>query len=133
MSQENKDIVRRFLTELQNDKRMAVVDELVAEDFIGHSAELKGPQELKDVVQDNLSAFPDLHVTIEDQISEGDKVVTRSIAQGTQLGTYRGVPPTGKPVTYVVVNIHRLRDGKIIEGWRVVDRLDIAHQLGAVY
>lgn len=133
MSEKNKAIVRRFLIETQNDKNLAVIDELVADDFVGHSADVKGPDQLKKVVADNLSAFPGLEVNIEDQIAEGDMVVSRYTAKGMQSGMYRGVLPTGEPVSYTVISIQRLTDGKIVEGWRVVDRLEIVHQIGAIF
>lgn len=128
----NKDVVRRFLTEVQNNKNLEIIDELVATDFVGHTAEVHGHTELKKVISDNLSAFPDLKMTIEAQVAEDDLVFTRYTAAGTHEGVYRGVPATGEPVTYTVVAIHKLVDGKITEGWRVVDRLDIVHQIGAV-
>ncbi len=132
MSQENKDIVRRFLTELQGNKRLEIVDELVAEDFVGHTADVRGREQLKQVVADNLAAFPDMEITIEDQVAERDMVYTRYTARGTHDGTYRGVAATGEPVDMTVVGVHRLTDGKIVEGWRVLDRLDLVHQLGAI-
>ena len=132
MSQENKDIVRRFLTELQVDKRLEVVDELVSEDFIGHTAEVIGREQLKQVAADNLAAFPDMELTIEDQVAERDMVYTRYTARGKHEGTYRGVAATGKSVDFTVVGIHRLTGGKIVEGWRILDRLDIVHQIGAI-
>lgn len=132
MFEENKAIVRRFLTEIQNDRRLAVIDEVVAENFVGHSANVEGREDLKKVVGDHLSAFPDLKISIEEQIAEGDMVVSRYTARGTQQGTSRGVEPTGKPVCYTVVSIQRMSGGEIAEGWRVVDRLDIVHQIGAI-
>ncbi len=132
MSERNKSIVRRFLTETQNYKNLAVIDEVVAEGFVGHTASLQGAEALKKVINDNLSAFPDLQVTIEDQISEGDMVVSRYTARATHKGVYRGVPPTGEAVEFMVVGINRLADGKITEGWRLVDRLEILHQIGAI-
>ena len=109
MSEEDKTIVRRFLTETQNDKNLTIID-----DFVGHTAEVKGPEQLKKVVVDNLDAFPDLKVTIDNQISEGDMVVTRYTAKGMQHGMYRGVLPTGEPVSYMVIRIQRVVDGKIV-------------------
>ena len=82
------------------------------------------------VVGDNLDAFPDLKVSIETQIAEGDMVVTRYTAKGMQHGI---VLPTGEPVSYTVISIQRVVDGKIVEGWRVVDRLEIVHQIGAIF
>ncbi|NQW22742.1 MAG: ester cyclase [SAR202 cluster bacterium] len=132
MSKQNKEIVCRFLTELQVNKNLAVIDELVADNFVGRTADIHGPAELKKVVGDNMSAFPGMTITIEDQAAEDDLVFTRYTANGLHEGVYRGVLPTGQPVTYTVVTIHRLANGKIMEGWRVVDRLDIVHQIGAV-
>ena len=132
MSEENKAIARRFLTEIQNKKNLAIIDELVADDFVGHTANVRGHSQLKQAVIQNLTEFPDLRVTIEDQVSEGDRVVSHCTARGTHRGTYRGVAPTGNLVTYSVVNIHRLADGKIAEGWRVADRLDIMGQIGGM-
>ena len=133
MSEEDKTIVRRFLTETQNDKNLTIIDDLVADDFVGHTAEVKGPEQLMKVVGYNLDVFPDLKVTIEDQIPERDMVVTRYTAKGMQHGMYRGVLPTGEPVSYTVIIIQRVIDGKIVEGWRVVDLLGIVHQIGAIF
>jgi predicted ester cyclase len=132
MSKKNKEIVRRFLTELQNKQNLDIIDELVSDDFIGRSAGVHGLIELKKVVSDNFSAFIGMMITIEDQASEGDLVFTRCTATGVHDGYYRGVAPTGEIVKYTVVSIHRIADGMITEGWRIVDRLDIAHQIGAV-
>ncbi len=132
MSKKNKEIVKRFLTELQNKQNLEIIDELVSDDFVGHTAGINGPVELKKVVEDNFSAFIGMTIKIEDQAAEGDLVFTRCTAMGVHDGYYRGVPPTGEIVTYPVVTIHRMADGKIKEGWRVVDRLDIVHQIGAV-
>ena len=85
------------------------------------------------VVGDNLDAFPDLKVSIENQIAEGDMVVTRYTAKRMQHGMYRGVLPTGEPVSYTVISTQRVVDGKIVEGWRVVDLLEIVHQIGAIF
>ena len=128
----NKDVVRKFLTEVQNNKNLEIIDTLVAENFVGHTADIHGTAELKKVITDNLSAFPGLKMTIEDQAAEDGLVFTRCTATGSHEGVYRGVEATGEQVTYTVVTIHRLVDGKIVEGWRVVDRLDIVHQIGAV-
>jgi len=86
MSEKDKTIVRRFLTETQNDKNLTIIDDLVADDFVGHTAEVKGPEQLMKVVGDNLDAFPDLKVTIENQIAEGGMVVTQYTARGCSMG-----------------------------------------------
>jgi predicted ester cyclase len=131
MSEENKAIARRFLDETQNNKNLAIVDELIAPNFVGHTAGVRGIEALKEAIRTNLAAFPELQVTIEDQMSDANKVVSRYTARATHQGVYHGVAPTGKQVTYTVITIHSLANGKIAEGWRVVDRLNIMEQLGA--
>ena len=132
MSEENKALSRRFLDETQNNKNLATVDELIAPNFVGHTAGVRGIEGLKEAIRANLTAFPDLQTTIEDQISDGNKVVSRYTARATHKGVYHGVAPTGKQVTYTAIAIHSFTDGKIVEGWRVVDRLNIMEQLGAI-
>lgn len=132
MTAELQAIVRRFLEETQNARNLDVVDELVSPGFVGHSEVISGIEALKSAIQTNLDSFPDLQVTIDDQISSGDMVVTRSSAHATQQGDFHGLEPTGKAVNYTVISIHRIADGKIAEGWRVVDRLEILEQLGKV-
>ena len=78
------------------------------------------------------SAFPDAHFTIEDQIVEGDKVVTRYTATGTQKGELMGIPPTERRVTVTGINITRLDGGKIVEGWTNFDALGMLQQLDVI-
>jgi steroid delta-isomerase-like uncharacterized protein len=77
-------------------------------------------------------AYADLHITIEDLIQEGDKVVIRNTVTGTHEGEYMGIPPTGKSVTYNEIFIARFADGRIAETWGVVDVLSQMRQLGAI-
>jgi steroid delta-isomerase-like uncharacterized protein len=91
-----------------------------------------GARALREVWAMLLRAFPDLHVTVEDLIAEGDKVVARNTVTGTHLGEYRGVPATGRPVTYSEIFIVRLAGGRIAEIWGVVDVLAQLRQLGLV-
>ena len=74
--------------------------------------------------------FPDLHTTIEDIIAEGDKVWIRVKATGTHTGEFLGLTPTGKKITITSVDIFRIVDGKIVQGWTVNDFLDFYKQLG---
>jgi steroid delta-isomerase-like uncharacterized protein len=77
-------------------------------------------------------AFPDLHITVEDVIAEGDKVVGRNSVTGTHQGEYMGLPPTGKPVAYNEIFIFRFVNGRIAETWGVVDVVSQMKQLGVV-
>jgi steroid delta-isomerase-like uncharacterized protein len=79
-----------------------------------------------------LEAFPDLHLTVEDMIAEGDKVVVRNTVTGTHRGEYMGLPPTGKSVTYDEIFIFRFVNGRIAETWGVVDVLSQMKQLGVI-
>jgi len=91
-----------------------------------------GAQALKHVWAILLRAYPDLHVTVEDLIAEGDKLVARNTVTGTHQGEYLGVPPTGKSVTYNEIFILRFANARITETWAVVDVLSQMKQLGAI-
>jgi steroid delta-isomerase-like uncharacterized protein len=94
--------------------------------------EATGAQALKQVWATLLLAYPDLHVTVEDLIAEGDKLVCRNVVTGTHHGEYMGIPPTGKSVTYNEIFIVRFEGGRIAETWGVVDVLSQMKQLGAI-
>ena len=78
------------------------------------------------------NGFPDLHITDEDYVAEGDKVAGRFEAQGTHNGEFAGVPATGKPVSFSGINIMRIADGKIVEHWVQYDTMGIMQQIGAI-
>jgi steroid delta-isomerase-like uncharacterized protein len=94
--------------------------------------EATGAQALKQVWAMLLRAYPDLHVTVEDVIAEGDKVVTRNVVTGTHQGEYMGLAPTGRSVTYNEIFVFRFEGGRIAETWGVVDVLAQMRQLGAI-
>jgi steroid delta-isomerase-like uncharacterized protein len=136
MSEQNKAIERRLLDEVYNQGKLEVIDELVASDFVGHGTATEGGDQGRDAyrnfVVEMRTAFPDLQMTIEDQVAEGDKVVTRFRARGTHSGTFQGIPPTGKPGELSGTIIDRIADGKIIECWSNTDDLGLLQQLGIV-
>jgi steroid delta-isomerase-like uncharacterized protein len=110
------------------------IDEIVDPDVLIRTPlplDTTGAQALKQVWAILLRAYPDLHVSVDDVIAEGDKVVTRNTVTGTHRGEYMGVPPTGKPVTYKEIFIFRFANGRIAETWGVVDVLAQLKQLGA--
>jgi len=113
-----------------------VIDEVVDPKLVFHApvpSDVSGVQALKQVWSVLLRAFPDLHVAIEDVIVQGDKVVYRNIVTGTHRGEYRGLPATGRPVTYDEIFIVRFDDGRIAEIWGVVDVFAQLKQLGAIH
>jgi steroid delta-isomerase-like uncharacterized protein len=91
-----------------------------------------GAQAAKQVWAILLRAFPNLHITVEDLIAEGDKIVARNSVTGTHRGEYMGRPPTGKSITYSEIFIFRIADGRIAETWGVVDVLSQMRQLGVI-
>lgn len=130
----NKRASRRALEEVYTGGDLDVVDELVNGDIVAHSpgVDFHGITELKQFVASLREAFPDLRMTVEDQVAEGDKVVTRWTAQGTQKGSFLGMPPTGKAGTMTGVEIDRFVDGKVTECWTSADYLGLMQQLGAI-
>jgi steroid delta-isomerase-like uncharacterized protein len=136
MSAENKTIARRALEEIWGGGSLDVVDELFADDYVvdtgGGMEPLRGPEGVKQFVGAFRGAFPDQSITIEQQIAEGDVVVTRWTATGTHQGELMGIPATGRETTTSGITIHRIRDGKIAEAETIWDQLGLLQQLGVV-
>ncbi len=136
MSEENKALSRRFIEEVLNAGNLEVVDELVAEDHVHHDPAMPeeghGRENVKEFASMYRSAFPDIHVQIEDQIAEGDKVATRWTGTGTHEGELMGINPTGNRVRVAGMTIERIADGQIAETWDNYDALGMMQQLGAI-
>jgi steroid delta-isomerase-like uncharacterized protein len=133
--EENKALIRLFYEEVFNKKNLAAVDDFFAPDHVDHTLPAGlpvGPEGTKQAIAMTLSGFPDLRVTIEDMIAEGDKVVIRFTTHGTQRGALGGIPPTGKQVAVSTIEITRIAGGKIAEDWGLDDRLGMLQQLGLV-
>jgi steroid delta-isomerase-like uncharacterized protein len=131
----HKAIVRRFFEQAVNRRQYDVIDELVASDFVLHSAllgEVHGGGAYKESVLGLLNPCPDFHATIEDLIgAENDTVVTRLTYQGTDTGGFvRGHAATGKPFEFGAIYIWRLANGKLAELWQEADRVRLMQQLG---
>ena len=111
------------------------IDEVVDPNVRFHApvpSDAAGLQALKQVWVVLLRAFPDLRVAVEDVIAEGDKVVSRNTVTGTHRGEYRGIPPTGRSISYNEIFIARFAGGRIVELWGVVDVYSQLRQLGAL-
>ncbi len=136
MSQHNKALVRRAVDEVWNRGNYALLGELVASDFVIRSStpggEIHGREGAEHFFVMLRAAFPDLHFTIEDQIADEDRVVTRWTARGTHTGEFQGVPPTNKPVGMSGIDIDRIANGKVVECWTNTDELGLLQQLGVV-
>jgi steroid delta-isomerase-like uncharacterized protein len=135
-TEENKAITRRFLEEIFTGGNLELVDELFAPDFILHDSsvpqEVRGVEALKQYITMYRAAYPDTHFTVEDQIAEGNEVVTRWTGQGTHQGELMGIPPTGNQVTVTGIEVDRVSGGKIEESWVSYDALGMMQQLGIV-
>jgi steroid delta-isomerase-like uncharacterized protein len=136
MSQQNTMLVRRAVEEVWNRGNYAIVDELVASDIVVHASmpgeEIHGREGIKQFYATLRAAFPDIHFTIEDQIAEGDRVVTRWTARATHTGEYQGIPPTGKQFSLTGIDIDRIANGKVVECWPIADELGVLQQLGVI-
>ena len=136
MSAANKALSKRLLEEAFNAGNVAIMDEILADGFVNYDAALPEPsvgiEAAKASVMVYRDAFPDLKITIEEQIAEGDKVVTRWSARGTHQGDLMGIPPTGKQGTVTGITIERITGGKIVESHTNWDTLGLLQQLGVV-
>ena len=132
----NKEIVRRVVDGVWRDRDLTIIDQLIAEEYVGHDPTQPGPivgrDGFKQFVGMYQSAFEDATITIDDQIAEGDQVVTRWTGRGTHTGELMGIAPTGKEVTVSGLTVSRLAGGKIAEEWELMDALGMLVQLGAV-
>ncbi|TMC54836.1 MAG: ester cyclase [Chloroflexi bacterium] len=137
MSEQNKALARRSVEEVWNQGKLEVIDELVAEGANFHDpnvpgGKFTGPQGYRQFVEIYRGAFPDVHLTVNDQIAEGDKVVTRWTATGTHKGSLMGIPATNKQSTVTGTDIGRYAEGKLVEEWVSYDMLGMLQQLGVV-
>ena len=135
MSEQNKALERRFVEEVWNKGNLALIDELVAPNFVDHTAPPglpPGAEGVKAFVKMYRDAFPDAQVTIHDILAEGDKVVYRWTGSGTHQGTLFGIPATGKKMSVDGMTIDRISGGKFVESWNILDQLGMMQQLGVI-
>ena len=135
MNSQNKDIVRRVTEELWNKKNFDLIDELFLPEFrnlgpgVNDSADINGYREWAKML---LSAFPDLHVDIDDLIAEGDTVVKIFHCKGTFKSDYMGIPPNNEPVLTSGITVYRFLNGKVKECKWGYDLLGMMQQMGAI-
>ena len=131
--EENKALILRLVQEVYNDNDLDVLDELLAQDFVNHSAVSEhrhGIEGFKHVNKWVRAGFSYAHYEIEDMIAEADRVACRITLTGTHDGVFQGSPPTGRRLRMDHVHWHRLAEGKVVERWAVRDDLGAAQQLG---
>lgn len=134
--EQNKAMVLRYfeaMNAVYETGDFSPLDGLIAPDYVYHAetGDLRGIEGMRELVSAYRAAFPDVRFTVEDIVAEGDRVVVRFTAVGTQRGEFLGIAPTGKAISVSVIDLVRLRDGQIVEDWERFDLLNMLTQLGA--
>jgi steroid delta-isomerase-like uncharacterized protein len=134
--EQNKVLVRQMVEEIFNRGNLSLANEFLAPDFVereelppGMPSDREGVTQLTTMLR---SGFPDFKATIDDIIAEDDKVVIRQTWSGTHRGEFMGVPPTGKSVSFGVIDFIRVDGGKFVEHWGQMDTMGMMQQLGAI-
>jgi steroid delta-isomerase-like uncharacterized protein len=133
-AEQNRALVRQVL-ELIDQRKLDEAFELYAQDYIYHGPggqELRGRDGIRGLWEVFLIGLPDLHSTIEDMVSEGDKLVLRWRIEGTHTGEFLGVAPTNAEINLGITEIFRIANGQLAEAWDQYDRLDLMQQIGAI-
>jgi steroid delta-isomerase-like uncharacterized protein len=136
MSEQNKATIRRAVDVVWNRGDFSGLAEFMSQDFVVHTStmggDIHGPEGVCQYFGALRAAFPDMHFTVEDQIAEGDRVVTRWVAQGTHSGAFQGIAPTGRKCVVSGIDIDRFVDGRAVECWTRIDELGMLQQIGAL-
>ncbi|HKY45892.1 MAG TPA: ester cyclase [Pyrinomonadaceae bacterium] len=136
MSEENKQLLRRWFEEVWNNGRAELIEELFDENGIAHGLSddpakpIKGPKDYTPFYKEFREGFPNLSIVIEDLVAEGDKVAARCSVRAKHEGNFRGIAPTQSPVDFTGMTIVRIADGKIVEAWNNFDFLTMNQQCG---
>ena len=131
--EKNKEFLEAFTEDFWNNHNMAGFDKYFSSDFINHNANVDmNAEQYKGLCQAFFTAFPDLHVTTNYLVAEGDKVVKRWTAHSTHKGELMGIPATGKRIVVTGIEMFRIADGKIAELWACMDNLGMFQQLGII-
>lgn len=134
--EQNKAEFRRMIDEVFNKGNVSTIDELLSPNFVEREVlppgTPSGREGVKQLTMLFRSAFPDFNVSIDDIIAEGDKIVARTTWNGTQKGEFMGIPPSGKRVSFDVIDIVRISGGKFVEHWGVMDTSALMQQLGVI-
>ena len=129
-----KALAQRWFTEVMNEGKLGVIDEICSQDFVDHdplpgtSPDFAG---LKDFVTQVRSAFPDIETTAEDILVEGDRLAVRSTIRGTHKGDFMGIPASGKKVEVSNYDFVRFENDQAAEHWGTIDSAALMEQIGA--
>jgi steroid delta-isomerase-like uncharacterized protein len=136
MSEKNKALMRRWFEEVWNQGRTDVIDELLADDVVIHGLAdaagnpVRGAEAFREFHRQFRGAFPNMNVTVEDVIAEGDRAVARCDVRGHHSGDHLGFKATNAPVEFSGIAIARIENGKIAEAWNQFDFMEMNKQLG---
>ena len=133
-AEQNKQSIKRLFNEGMNQQNFSVVEEVIDDIYVNHGfPDAKpGVEGLKEVIQKFTSSFPDMQITQEEVIAEGEIVATRGKWNGTHTGDFMGMPPTGKQVEVTYADFWKFKNGKAVENWVQMDIVGLMHQLGAM-
>lgn len=138
MNDEYETLLHRWFEEAWNKGREEAIDEMFAADGVANGLNdaegnpVRGPEEFKKMFRSFRSAFPNLQITVEDTVSEGDKIAARCTVRANHDGEGLGIAPTRQPIEFTGQSIVRLKDGKIQEAWNEFDFLKMYSQVGAL-
>lgn len=138
MAENYESFLHRWFEEVWNNQNEDAIDEMFAEDGIANGltdAEgnaLRGPEGFKQLHRAFLAAYPDLKITVEDTVTEGDKIAARCTVRATHMGEGLGVAPTNQPIEFTGLTIVKIKDGKIVEAWNEFDFMKMYSQIGAL-
>lgn len=135
-AQHHKELTRRFHEEVWGRRNLAVIDERIADEYVGYDPALpepvRGPAGVRETAEMFQSAFPDAAVEIEHLVGEGELLAVHRTLTGTHEGEIMGIEPTGAEVEIEGMAIYRFRDGEIVEEWQVIDMFGMLVQLGVI-
>jgi len=134
--QDNQQLIERYFERVWNQGFVNELDEMMDLNYINHSPGAPnpepGPKGLKPIIENMRSAFPDLHYVIHNMVVTDTQVAVHTTMKGTHLGDFFGLPATGKKISVFQMQIERIKNGKIVEHWRVTNDLELMKQLGQV-
>jgi steroid delta-isomerase-like uncharacterized protein len=136
MSEQNKQLVRRWFEEVWNNGRADLIEEMFDENGIAHGLSddpenpIRGPKDYTPFYELFREAFPNMKIVVEDMVAEGDKVTARCSVRGKHEGNFRGIVATQRPIEFTGMTIVRIADGKIVEAWNNFDFMTMNRQVG---
>jgi steroid delta-isomerase-like uncharacterized protein len=133
--EQNKALMRNYIEEAWNKGNLDFIDKNFSSDYVSHGTFPGQPtsrDDVKSVINTIRNTIPDLHITIEDMLAEGDKVASRWVTKGTHKGDLMGAKPTGNKISVSETAVFRVKDGKVVEGWANRDDLGFLQQIGLI-